>query len=86
MLELLRQVLMGRLHALLVMLRYAAQEALVIDHHALAAPPPRQNRPLLKRFLRVRHHEPLVEDQLLAQPMADRTRAGRRIEGEVLGR
>src|ERR1035437_3647797 len=85
-LEILRERLIGSFHALLVMLRHAAQKALVIDHHALATAPPRQNRALFKRLLRVGHHQTLVEDQLLAQSMANRTRAGGCIEREVLGR
>ena len=79
-------VLVRRLHALLVMLGHAAQQALVIDHHALAAPPPGQNRALLEGLLRVGHHQALVEDQLLTQPVADRARADGSIEGEVFGR
>ena len=71
-LEILRKRLIRRFHALLIMTRDAAQQALVIDDHPLAAPPPRQNRPLLKGLLRIRHHQALVEDQLLAQPMANR--------------
>ncbi len=84
--KVLRQRLVRRFHVLLVMFRHTPQEALVINDHALAAPPPRQNGALFERLLRVGHHQVLVEDELLAQPVADRARASRGIEGEMLGR
>ena len=79
-LEIRRKRFVGHLHALLVMLCHTAEEAFVIAHHALAASPPGQNCALFERLVRVGHHQALVEDQLLTQPMAHRARARRGIE------
>ena len=81
--ELFRQILEGLFEADFVVRRYSAQQALVVNNHPLAAAPPRQDSAAVERPLGVRHHERLVEDHLLTQPMTDRTRTARRVEGKM---
>ena len=80
----LRQVAVRRLHALLVMAAGGAQHGLVIDHHAFASATPRKYRPLFQRFLRSRHRQRFIKNQLLPQAVADGAGAGGGIEGKVL--
>ena len=64
---------------------HAAQEALVIDHHALAAAAPGQDGAFVEGFFGVGDDEALVEDHFLAESVANGTGAGRGVEGEMFG-
>ena len=85
-LEMIRQRFIRSFKILAVMLRHCAQRAFVINDHPLAAAAPRQNRPLLERFLRVGDDQPFVENHLLPQAVANRTGSQRRVEGKMLRR
>ena len=84
--ERLRELAVGSLETLLVMGRHAAQERFVVGNHPFPTPAPRQDRALLQRFGRVRHHERRVKHQLLSQSMADGAGAGGGVEGEMFRR
>ena len=82
-LERIRQRFVRRFEAVPVVLCHCAQHAFVISDHSLAAAPPRQNRPLVERFFRVGHDQSCVENHLLAEAVADRTGAERRVERKM---
>ena len=85
-LEIVWQFFVRRFQALLVMAGHAAQQTFVISHHPLSAPTPGEDGALLDRLLRVRDDQVLIEDHLLAEAMANGTRARWRIEREMFWR
>ena len=62
------------------------QHGFVIGYHSLAPAPPRQDRAAVQRLFRVRHHEALVKNHLLAQPMTHGTSARGCVERKMFRR
>ena len=65
---------------------HAAQQALVINDHPLAAAPPGQHRAAVEALRVVGDDQRFVEDHLLPQAVADGAGAGGRVEGKMLRR
>src|SRR5258706_583557 len=83
-LEIFRQLAVGGFQTLAKMLGEPAQQTFVIGDHPLAPAPPWKNCSLLQRFLQVGRYERVVENHLLAEPMANRAGACGRVKGKML--